>query len=93
MYEKFLFSDENKFVEIEQQLTNKAQLERFLYDTFYSDLLYIGDDLFMKTKVNKLTKDDKKLSLQRAIKYYSHKTIEEYEKCAHLQSLLNKFKN
>jgi hypothetical protein len=92
MYDLFLFSDENKFEEIEQELINKDKLESFLYNSFYSDLITIGDDRFIKTKINGLTNQSKVLSLKRAIKYFSQSNIEEYEKCSHLQNILNKIK-
>lgn len=92
MYDLFLFSTEDKFEEIEKQLSQQVQLEKFLYDSFYRDLLDVGDDFFLKTKINSISKKSKILSLERAIKYYSQPSVEEYEKCSHMQILLNKLK-
>lgn len=90
MYDAHLFLDDEKFEKNEIELIDNEKLTKFLYESFYRDLVDLGGENFIKSKSKYLTKENKIKSLTRAIQYFSQPNIEEYEKCAFMKNLLNK---
>jgi hypothetical protein len=90
MYDAHLFLDDEKFEKNETNLIDNERMTRFLYESFYNDLIDMGDERFIKTKARALTKDVKIKSLTRAIQYFSQPHIEEYEKCTYMKNILDK---
>jgi hypothetical protein len=90
MYDAHLFLDDEKFEKNETELIDNERMTRFLYESFYKDLIHMGEERFLKSKAKLLSKGGKIKALNRAIQYFSQPYIEEYEKCAYMKKILNK---
>jgi|688.fasta_scaffold273568_1 hypothetical protein len=93
MYDAHLFLDDEKFNSNETELIDNDRMTSFLYESFYRDLVVLGEEKFLKSRAKLLSKEGKIKALTRAIDYFSQSHIEEYEKCAFMKNLLNKLVN